>query len=174
MKFEWDPAKAAANERKHGVTFDEASTVFADVLSVSGQDLEHSRAEALWLTFGISSHGHRWWSLMPTGGPLFVSSARGLRLEKKGKFMKKASVTEDKMKPEYSRADLGPLVRGKYAVRYAKATNVVVIDPALSKAFPNNEAVNNALRSLLAVATASVASKSVGRSGLAQAKRSVG
>lgn len=36
---------------------------------------------------------------------------------------------------------------------YAKATNVVVIDPALTKAFPNNEAVNDALRSLLAVAT---------------------
>ena len=57
MKFEWDPAKAAANERKHGVTFDEASTVFADVLSVSGPDLAHSRAEARWLTFGMSSHG---------------------------------------------------------------------------------------------------------------------
>ena len=51
---------------------------------------------------------------------------------------------------------LGPLVRGKYAGRYAKATNVVVIDPSLIKAFPNYEAVNDALRSLLTVATASV------------------
>ena len=41
MKFEWDPLKAYANEGKHGVTFDEASTVFGDVLSVSGRDLEH-------------------------------------------------------------------------------------------------------------------------------------
>ena len=68
--------------------------------------------------------------------------------------MRKANVKDDEMRAEYSRADLGPLVRGKYAARYAKATNVVVIDPALTKAFPNNEAVNNALRSLLAVATA--------------------
>ena len=68
--------------------------------------------------------------------------------------MKKANVKDDEMRAEYSRADLGPLVRGKYAARYAKATNVVVIDPALTKAFPNNEAVNDALRSLLVVATA--------------------
>jgi len=68
--------------------------------------------------------------------------------------MKKASNKDDEMRVEYARTDLGPLVRGKYAVRYAKATNVVVIDPELTKAFPNNEAVNAALRSLLAVATA--------------------
>ena len=68
--------------------------------------------------------------------------------------MKKANFKDEEMRPEYSRAELGPLMRGKYAARYAKATNVVVIDPALTKAFPNNEAVNDALRSLLAVATA--------------------
>ena len=68
--------------------------------------------------------------------------------------MKKANAKVDEMRAEYSRADLGQLVRGKYAGRYAKATNIVVIDPALTKAFPNNEAVNDALRSLLAVATA--------------------
>ena len=70
--------------------------------------------------------------------------------------MKKINTKIDEMRAEYTRADLGPLVRGKYAARYAKATNVVVIDPALTKAFPNNEAVNDALRSLLAVATAAV------------------
>ena len=68
--------------------------------------------------------------------------------------MKKANFKDEEMRAEYSLADLGPLMRGKYAARYAKATNVVVIDPALTKAFPNNEAVNDALRSLLAVATA--------------------
>ena len=110
---------------------------------------------------------------MPRGVLLFDSSARALRLEKNGKFMNKASVKATEMKTEYSRSNLGPLVRGKYAARYAKATNVVVIDHALSKAFPNNEAVNNVLRSLLTVATASVASESLARSGLAQGKRGV-
>ncbi len=83
--------------------------------------------------------------------------------------MKKANTKDDDMRAEYSRVDLGPLVRGKYAARYAKATNVVVIDPTLTKAFPNNEAVNDALRSLLAVATAAVGT--TGRSSRALRKR---
>ncbi len=83
--------------------------------------------------------------------------------------MKKASTKEEEMRVEYARTDLGPLVRGKYAARYSKATNVVVIDPALTKAFPNNEAVNAALRSLLAVATA--ATSSTGRPGRTPRKR---
>ena len=85
--------------------------------------------------------------------------------------MKKANLKDDDMRVEYSRSDLGPLVRGKYAARYAKATNVVVIDPALTKAFPNNEAVNDALRSLLAVATAAVSVP--GRPSRAPRKRAV-
>jgi hypothetical protein len=58
----------------------------------------------------------------------------------------------DEMRAEYRREDLGPLVRGKYAAAYAKATNVVVIDPKLSKVFPNSEAVNEALRGLVVLA----------------------
>ena len=79
--------------------------------------------------------------------------------------MKPAKVEDNEMRAEYRREDLGPLVRGKYAARYAKATNIVVIDPALAKAFPNSEAVNDALRSLLAVATAAtgLTSRSSGR-----------
>ena len=64
--------------------------------------------------------------------------------------MKKASrKPADDMRPEYKRSDLGPLVRGKYAQRYREATNVVVIEPDVSKAFPNARAVNEALRELL-------------------------
>ena len=42
-------------------------------------------------------------------------------------------------------------IRGKYARRYAEGTNVVVIDPDIIKYFPDNESVNNALRSLAAI-----------------------
>ena len=67
--------------------------------------------------------------------------------------MKKATALKDDQDiPEYTREQLGIGVRGKYAARMAKESNVVVIDPALTKAFPNSEAVNNALRGLLAVA----------------------
>lgn len=57
MRFEWDPAKADANALKHSVTFDEAGTVFGDVLSVSGRDIAHSVGESRFVTIGLSSHG---------------------------------------------------------------------------------------------------------------------
>jgi len=57
MRFEWDAAKSAASLLKHGVGFDEATTVFGDVLSVSGRDLEHSVGESRFVTLGLSSHG---------------------------------------------------------------------------------------------------------------------
>jgi hypothetical protein len=86
--------------------------------------------------------------------------------------MKKAKPENDEMRAEYRREDLGPLIRGKYAARYAKASNVVVIDPALTKAFPNSEAVNVALRSLLSVATA--ATRVTSRSARVARKRATG
>ena len=64
--------------------------------------------------------------------------------------MKKASrrASED-LRPVYKRSDFGTLVRGKYARRVIEATNVVVLDPKVAKAFPNDRAVNKALRGLL-------------------------
>jgi uncharacterized DUF497 family protein len=59
MKFEWDTEKAAANLRKHGVSFDEAGTVFLDQLALSGPDPDHSVGEPRYITFGISSLGRR-------------------------------------------------------------------------------------------------------------------
>lgn len=67
-------------------------------------------------------------------------------------FMRKLEKTTgkaDDMRAEYRLEDLGTLERGKYAARYAQASNVVVIDDALTTAFPNAQAVNDALRSLL-------------------------
>jgi hypothetical protein len=65
--------------------------------------------------------------------------------------MKKAKNSEfkDWGKAEYERSDLGELVRGKYAERIRESTNVVVLDPQVAKAFPNDKAVNNALLKLL-------------------------
>ena len=57
MKFEWDTEKAAMNLHKHGVSFDEAGTVFLDQLALSGPDPDHSMGEPRYFTFGISSMG---------------------------------------------------------------------------------------------------------------------
>ena len=83
--------------------------------------------------------------------------------------MKKARSEGDEMRAEYRREDLGPLVRGKYAARYAKSTNVDVIDPSLTRVVPDSEAVNDALRSSLTVATA--VTGSTGRSNRTARKR---
>jgi hypothetical protein len=64
--------------------------------------------------------------------------------------MKKANrKPADDLRPEYKRSDFGTLVRGKYAQRAAEGTNVVMLEPKVAKAFPNDRAVNNALRGLL-------------------------
>ena len=55
--FEWDPAKAAANARKHDVTFDEAATAFADPLAVLMPDRDHSEGEERYLLLGMSVRG---------------------------------------------------------------------------------------------------------------------
>ena len=83
--------------------------------------------------------------------------------------MKKVkSEANDWLRPEYTRDDLGAMVRGKYAQRIASKSNVVVIEPTVSKAFPNEASVNAALRGLLELAKASVPSAT--RSTRARAK----
>ncbi|MHB8414615.1 MAG: BrnT family toxin [Acidiferrobacteraceae bacterium] len=57
MHFEWNPAKANKNARKHGVSFEEASSVFYDPLAVTGVDPDHSEEEERAVTFGMSSAG---------------------------------------------------------------------------------------------------------------------
>lgn len=57
MRVTWDPAKAAANNKKHKVSFEEASTVLADPLAITGADPDHSVGETRWITFGLSN---RW------------------------------------------------------------------------------------------------------------------
>jgi hypothetical protein len=57
MRFEWNDRKAASNLKKHGVSFEEASTVFRDPLSATGADPDHSFGEQRWVTFGVSDTG---------------------------------------------------------------------------------------------------------------------
>jgi hypothetical protein len=59
--------------------------------------------------------------------------------------MKKEREKNDEMLREY---DFSQSVRGKYAQRYARGSNVVVLEPDVAKVFPNAEVVNNSLRSL--------------------------
>lgn len=85
MKFEWDPKKADANLRKHGVSIEEAASVFLDPMAVSGPDPDHSTGEVRYVTFGFSRlgrllavyHTHR------TGKIRIISARRVTRSERK-------------------------------------------------------------------------------------------
>ena len=85
MNFEWAEIKAASNLIKHKVSFEEASTVFADDLSFTGRDPDHSLGELRYVIFGVSaanrilvvSHTER-------GGIIRIISARpATRAERK-------------------------------------------------------------------------------------------
>jgi uncharacterized protein len=54
---EWDPRKAEANAAKHGVSFDEAVTVFLDPDALDGPDLQHSSTESRFRRLGQSADG---------------------------------------------------------------------------------------------------------------------
>lgn len=62
---------------------------------------------------------------------------------------RKRKLETDEMRPEY---DFSQGIRGKYFQRYLQASNVVVLEPDVAAAFPNAEAVNDALRGLMRVA----------------------
>jgi hypothetical protein len=67
----------------------------------------------------------------------------------------------DTLRAEYRREDLGKGVRGKYHKQYLAGTNLVLLDPDVSSAFPTAELVNTALRKTMnAASRASVPSKS--------------
>jgi uncharacterized DUF497 family protein len=59
MEFEWDPEKAAANLSKHGVSFDEAKSVFNDLFCVELFDPDHSDDENRFLIVGESKEQRR-------------------------------------------------------------------------------------------------------------------
>ena len=58
MNFEWNTDKAEKNKRKHGISFQEALTVFQDVLSLTYPDMDHSIDEERYLIIGLSSFGN--------------------------------------------------------------------------------------------------------------------
>ena len=58
MDFEWDPRKDAANQQKHGISFDKARSVFGDPFALTNHDPDHSMEERRFLPTGYSS-SHR-------------------------------------------------------------------------------------------------------------------
>lgn len=147
LQFEWNADKARANAAKHGVSFDEATTAFDDRLSLTIADPEHSAREERFITLAAHTASGCWLSFIPSAAILSGSSVLGARIGESEEIMKKRPEpeSEPEMRREY---DFSRGVRGKHASRYAKGSNVVVLDPDVAKAFPNAEAVNDSLPAL--------------------------
>jgi hypothetical protein len=67
----------------------------------------------------------------------------------------KPKVLDDDLRPEYKRSDFGVMERGKYAARARAALKIAVLKPEIAKAFPTSEAVNDALATMLTIASES-------------------
>ena len=161
MEVTWDPRKAAANQRKHKVSFEEASTVIADPLAITGADPDHSAHEDRWITFGLSNR-HRLLAVSHTdeGDTIRIITAQNV-----GSMKKARSRTKDELRRSYRRSDFpGGFTRGKYTARLALGSNVVVLSRENAAAFPTSEAVNEALNGLVRVAkSARLTRRSSGR-----------
>ncbi len=88
LQFEWDPAKARANRRKHGVSFEEAETVFSDDRALLIDDPDHSEEEHGFVLLGLSAaprilvvvHAYRF----PANAIRIISARKATKAERAG------------------------------------------------------------------------------------------
>ena len=151
MEFEWDPEKAAANARKHGVDFAEAMAVFGDPLEVTIADPDHSEDEQRFLSIGSQLRAGSWLWRTRNARVGRASSALVKRALRNDKTMSPQIHPDDndEMRPEY---DFSQGVRGKHYKAYQAGTNVVFLDPDIAAMFPDSASVNQALRVLVRLA----------------------
>ncbi|MDE3164972.1 MAG: BrnT family toxin [Acidobacteriota bacterium] len=92
FQFEWDEVKADANLRKHGITFQMASTVFFDPNLLTAADQEHSETEDRWFSLGIAANGillsvvYLWSDGDPIAIKIRLISARRATLSECGQY----------------------------------------------------------------------------------------
>lgn len=150
LKFEWDREKARLNVENHGVSFEEAATVFGDPSSLTIEDPAHSEYEVRFVIVGESVE-QKMVVVVHTdrGDPSGSSAHAGRRAGRGGLMSQEGSHRDDGMLGEY---DFREDARGKYARHYAEGSNVVVLPPDVAEAFPDSESVNEALRALMDIA----------------------
>jgi uncharacterized DUF497 family protein len=148
LTFEWDAQKARSNLAKHGVSFEEASTIFGDSLSLTIPDPEHSRTERRFVTMGSAFNGNCSLLFIRIEAIIFRSLARDAPAAESARVMKKAS-NKSSRKQVRNEYDFSQGERGKYVRRYKQGTNVVVLEPDVAKVFPNSKVVNVSLRGII-------------------------
>jgi len=159
--FEWDPAKAVANFAKHGVTFEEALTVFMDPIARIHGDPDHSKAEAREIIVGHSIHQRLLLVSFVERGEKVRSSAPGPLRRPSDEIMKKKTrsrktADSDDLRREY-RFDYRRAKPNRFAAQFATGSVAVVLDPDVASVFQTSDSVN-ALLAIRARGDATVSS----------------
>lgn len=149
MDFEWGPDKEKSNQRKHGVSFLEASTVFGDPRELTIYNPDHSEGEYRFLSIGQASSGRLLvvsYTEREENG--FELLTQDWLLWQRRNDMNQKTDTND-MRPEY---DFYGGMRGKHYKAYQEDTNVVLLEPEVARVFSDSASVNQALRMLIDLA----------------------
>lgn len=129
--------------------------MFADWDQITIPDDEHSIGEQRWVILGVSNRGNL--LVVPhaerSDRIRIVSAWHANARQRKQYETKRASGKKPQQVPDY---DFSSGVRGQYAARFAAGTNVVVLSPDVAEVFPDSEAVNEALRTLVRVSAKTV------------------
>lgn len=147
----WDPAKAEANRRKHGVGFEEAQTIFLDEHYVSVFDGPHSEDQDRFFAIGQSSE-RRLLAVTYTihDDEPWIITARLPEPAERRRYMRGDRI-KDEPRPapvESDKLDWSKAVRGRHYIK-PRGSITVKIEPVLAEFFRDEEAVNDALRLLI-------------------------
>ncbi len=154
LRFEWNPRKATANLAMHGVSFDEALTVFADPLARIFDDEDHSLTECREIVIGRSRMERLLLVSSPFAVMEFGFSARekpregSVRIMKKTSSRKKSRTSNSEMRREY-RFDYSKAKPNRFASRMKAGTVAIILDPDVAAVFDSSESVNALLRSVI-------------------------
>ena len=91
-RFDWDPTKAARNAKDHGVTFEQAATVFLDAYLLSQLDDEHGEHEERWISLGLDKSArllvvsHTYRDVTPRRATIRIISARRATRSENGAY----------------------------------------------------------------------------------------
>lgn len=146
MQFEWDKEKAKINLKKHGISFEEAETVWEDFFNIDLFDDEHSEGERRFLMVGESEQ-NRLLIVSYTEREIGVRIISARELTPKEKENMNTDTLNDELKPEY---DLKSM-RVRKVGEGRKLLNQIQLDVDVAKVFPDSNSVNEALRFLMRI-----------------------
>ena len=154
-KVRWNPAKAESNRLKHGVSFVEAETIFDDEHVAWLEDSEHSDSEERFLAIGEST-GYRLLVVAYTirNDEAWLISARNATSTERRRYMRGDRIRDARQQPidlsDIPETDFTNAVRGRSNVVLRRGILRVTIDADVARHYPSDEAVNEALRVLIA------------------------